>query len=268
MPLTGVMKPPVWIPLAFTPVHLLVTYFAGEMTSRGSWVGFAIPTMLLVGIPSIALMWAAWGLLSWRTPPGATGLLVGTGLALPFVCGGLILGTLRVIEETRDVRRADQLAHSLAFDITDEPLVGRSGEPIGVRLRYKVRFEKGLDDIRFHPFATLRVESPPDNLLASTVAVTPRVSDRYEARVYEFTEDFIPSFLPRFMRFPELGASTEGSDRCFDWGNDAIRRAKRDAPPQRLMLRIEPLNVTQTTTRDYAWSTFIDGAKREGARDC
>jgi hypothetical protein len=262
------MKPPVWIPLAFMPVHLLVTYFAGEMTSRGSWVGLAVPTMLLVGIPSIALMWAAWGLLSWRTPPGATGLLVGTGLALPFVCGGLILGTLRVIEETHDARRLDQLAHSRAFDITDEPLLGRSGNPIGVRLRYKVRFEKGLDDVRFHPFAMLHAESPPENLLASSVVVKPSALDRYEARVYEFTEDFIPSFLPRFMRFPQLAASTDGSDHCFEWGNDAIRSARLDAPPQRLMLRVEPLNVTQATTRDYSWSTFIDGAKREGARDC
>ena len=262
------MKPPVWIPLAFTPVHLLVTYFAGEVTGRGSWFNFAVPTMLLVGIPSIALMWAAWGLLSWRPPAGATGLLVGTGLALPFVCGGLILGTLRAIEETRDARRADQLAHATAFDISDEPLLSRSGNPIGVRLRYKVRFDKGLDDMRFHPFATLHFESPPDNLLASSVAVTPKASDRYEARVYEFTEDFIPPFLPRFMHFPELAASKDGADRCFDWGNDALRRARIDASPQRLTLRIEPLNVTQATTRDYAWPTFIDGAKREGARDC
>jgi hypothetical protein len=262
------MKPPAWIPLAFTPVHLLVTYIAGEMASGGSWVNVAIPTVLLVGIPSIALMWAAWGLLSWRTPPGAIGLLVGTGLALPFVCGGVILGTLRVVEETHDARRADQLAHSRAFDITDEPLLGGLGNPIGVRLRYKVRFEKGLDDMRFHPFAMLHVESPPDNLLASSVVVKPRASDRYEARVYEFTEDFIPSFLPRFMRFPQLVASTDGSDRCLDWGSDANRRARLDASPQQLIIRVEPLNVTQATTRSYAWSTFIEGAKREGARDC
>jgi hypothetical protein len=262
------MRPPVWIPLAFTPVHLLVTYFAGEMTSRGSWIGFAVPTMLLVGIPSILLMWAAWGLLSWRTPPGATGLLVGTGLALPFVCAGVILGTLRVVEETRNARRADQLANARAFDITDELLPGRSGNPIGVRLRYKVRFEKGLDDMRFHPFAMLHVESPPDNLLASAVAVSPAATDRYEVGVYAFTEDFIPSFLPRFMRFPGLAASTNGADRCFDWGSDAMRRARLDTPAQRLTLRIEPLNVTQSTTHEYASSTFRDGAEREGARDC
>lgn len=153
------MKTPAWIPLVFTPLQLLGAYAAGDLISRGSWINFAIPRMLLIGVPSVVLMWVAWGLLSWRTPPRATRWLVAVGIILPFVCAAAAVGMARVIESYDGARTARQLAQAQLLDLSDEPLLGAGGNPIGVRITYRIRFEEGLNDTRYQPFATLHVES-------------------------------------------------------------------------------------------------------------
>ena len=262
------MKPPIWIPLAFTPLQLMGVYVAGDLTSRGSWINFAMPGMLLIGVPSVALMWVAWGLLSWRTPPRASRWLVAAGVALPFTCAAAAIGMARLIESYDSARNARQLAHAQVLELSDEPLLGAAGNPIGVRITYRVRFEGGLDDIRYQPFATVHVESPPDNLAVHRVRVTPDVSGRYERGEYRFTEEFIPSFLPRFLRFPELVRSGNESDRCFSLDNDHMRRAVGGRTSQRLIVRIQAYGIEQRTTHSYALADFYDGALREGAREC
>jgi len=262
------MKPPVWIPLVFTPLQLLGAYAAGDLSSRGSWINFALPGMLLIGVPSVVLMWVAWGLLSWRTPPRATRWLVAVGIILPFVCAVAAIGIARLIESYDSARTARQLAQAQVLEFSDEPLLGAGGNPIGVRITYRVRFEEGLDDMRYQPFATLHVESPPDNLAVHRVQVTPNASGRYERGEYRFTEEFTPSFLPRFLRFPELVRSGNESDRCFSLDNDGMRRAAGDRTRQRLIVRIQTYRVEQRTARSYALADFYEGALREGAREC
>jgi len=262
------MKPPAWIPIVFTPLQLLGAYATGDLISRGSWINFALPGMLLIGVPSVVLMWVAWGLLSWRRPPRATRWLVAVGIILPFVCAVAAIGIARLIEFYDNARTARQLAHAQVLDLNDEPLLGTGGNPIGVRITYRVRFEDGLDDMRYQPFATLHVDSPPDNLSVHRVQVTPKASGRYERGEYRFTEEFIPSFLPRFLRFPELARSGNESDRCFSLDNDDMRRAAGDRTTQRLIVRIQTYGVEQRTARSYALADFYEGALREGAREC
>jgi hypothetical protein len=262
------MKPPVWIPLVFTPLQLIGTYVAGALSSRGSWINFAMPGMLLIGVPSVALLWVAWGLLSSRTPPSATRWLVAAGIILPFICAAAAIGIARLIESYDSARTARQLAQAQLLDVSDEPLLGAGGNPIGVRITYRVRFGEGLDDRRYRPFATLHVESPRDNLAVHRVQVTPDASGRYERGEYRFTEEFIPSFLPRFLRFPELLQSGNESDRCFSLDNDSMRRAAGDRTRQRLIVRIQTYDIEQRTARSYALADFYEGALREGAREC
>jgi hypothetical protein len=262
------MKPPVWIPLVFTPLQLIGAYAAGDLISRGSWINFAIPGMLLIGVPSVVLMWVAWGLLSWRTPPRATRWLVAVGIILPFVCAAAAFGIAWLIESYESARTARQLAHAQVLELSDEPLFGAGGNPIGVRITYRVRFEEGLDDRRYQPFATLHVESPPDNLAVHRVQVTPNASGRYERGEYRFTEEFTPSFLPRFLRFPELAPRRNDSDRCFSWGNESMRRAADDRMQQRLVVQIPSYGIERRTVQSYALADFYEGATREGAREC
>jgi hypothetical protein len=262
------MKPPVWIPLAFTPLQLMGAYVAADLVSRGSWINFAMPGMLLIGIPSVVLTWVAWGLLSWRTPPRATRWLVAAGIILPFMCAAAAIGIARLIESYDAARSARQLKHAQVLELSDESLLGAGGNPIGVRITYRVRFEEGLDDTRYQPFASLHVESPPDNLAVHRVQVTPNASVRYERGEYRFTEEFVPSFLPRFLRFPELARSGNESDRCFSLDNDSMRRAAGDRTRQRFVVHIQTYGIEQRTARSYALADFYDGALREGAREC
>jgi hypothetical protein len=87
--------------------------------------------------------------------------------------------------------------------MSDEPLLA-AGNPIGVRLRYRVAYPLGLDLDRDHgAFAQVRANHAPDLFTMLHSSVTPRVSHAFPAGTYEIIEDFVPAFLP-----PTLYATT------------------------------------------------------------
>jgi hypothetical protein len=146
--------------------------------------------------------------------------------------------------------------------VRDELLLGPAGNPIGVRIRYTIAYDDGLDDLHYAPFATVHLNDPTGNLLTLKKAVSPTISGRYRSSEYQFIEDHVPSFLPAGFIFPE------SKDACFRWSNEAERTAVLRSAPQRYQIMIEPYRHRSETANGYALRTFYQGALREGAKEC
>jgi hypothetical protein len=155
--------------------------------------------------------------------------------------------------------------------VSDEPLLTANGNPIGVRIRYTVQYDDGLDDLHYAPIAQVGTETPAlyfNTLSLVSNRTTPKVTGAYGKGTYEFTEDFVPGFSPRMILF-------NVPEPCFIWyaptrspAQRASREAALDGAPQHFRIVIEPFRYTTRTANAYAYRTFYEGQMREGAKEC
>ncbi|HEY4038273.1 MAG TPA: hypothetical protein VGM15_05580 [Burkholderiaceae bacterium] len=151
--------------------------------------------------------------------------------------------------------------------MSDEPLLTAQG-PIGVRLRYRVTYPKGLDLDESHgAFAQVGLAHPFDGFFTLQRRVNPPVSGLYPAGSYEITEDFFPAFLPSSF-YSKVAPSS--SDHCFRWNTNLNRRYVLSAESQNLavLVHIAPGPLQKTTGRAYRLADFYESAKKAGAIDC
>jgi len=88
-----------------------------------------------------------------------------TGILCPVVVTTSVPQITRLVSGVRERKTARQLAHSRISSVRDELLLGSGGNPIGVRVRYSVSYDDGLDDERNAPLAIVHLDEPPGNLL-------------------------------------------------------------------------------------------------------
>jgi hypothetical protein len=176
-----------------------------------------------------------------------------------------------LVQAFHESRTTRQLAHSRISSVSDEPLLTAKGNPIGVRIRYTVQYDDGLDDQHYAPFAQLWTETPTlyfNSLILLRRKVMPRVDGTPRKGAYKFTEDFVPGFSPRMILF-------QLPEPCFAWyvstqssAHRASREETLESAPQHFRIVIEPFQYTARTANAYAYRTFYDGQTREGAQEC
>jgi hypothetical protein len=250
------------IPAGFTLLYLVVAFVLGPTMDQGSWIRLGRSVALGLAAISAIVLWVLYGVFWSRGAPPGQGALLLTGMLCPVVVATAIFQITSLVRRVHERTAARQLAHSRISKLADEPLLGGSGNQVGVRIRYSVAYADGLDDLHHAPFATVHVNAPVANLLTLKTAVSPPVGGGYGRSEYQFTEDHVPSFLPAGFIFPE------SQDRCFRWANEAERTAVLRSPPHRYEILIEPYRHRSETTNGYALRTCYEGAIREGAKEC
>jgi hypothetical protein len=250
------------IPAGFTLLYLAAAFFFGPTMDHGSWVRLGRSVALGLAAISAIVLWVLYGVFWSRAAPRGQGALLLTGILCPVVVATALFQITSLIRRVQERKTARQLAHSRISKLADEPLLGRAGNPIGVRIRYSVAYADGLDDLRHAPFAAVLMNAPVVNLLTLKTEVSPPVRGGYGRSEYRFTEDHVPSFLPAGFIFPE------SKDPCFRWSNEAQRTAVLRSLPQRYEIMIEPYRQRSETANGYALRTFYEGAIREGAKEC
>jgi hypothetical protein len=229
---------------------------------RGSWIHLGRSFALGLAAISTIVLWLAYRVLWTQESPRSRGALLLTGILVPVVVTTSVFQLTRLLRGVHERRTARQLVHSRIATVRDDLLLGPGGNPIGVRIRYSVVYDDGLDDLRYGPFATVHVNEPVGNLLTLKQAASPEVGGRYGKAEYQFTEDHVPYFLPARLIFP-------GSrDRCLRWINERERTAALRSPPQRYEILIEPYRRRIETGNAYALETFYEGALKEGSKEC
>jgi hypothetical protein len=180
-----------------------------------------------------------------------------------------VLGSGRWLDERRQHRLTEQWGAAALEALSDEPLPTAQG-PLGVRLRYRVTYAKGLDLDEGHgAFAQVGLEHLSGVFFTLRRTVTPAVSTFFPAGSYEITEDFLPSFLPPSLVYPpsEPGAN----DRCFRWNPTVSRQYVLTADAQHLAIVIAMTGgspLQRSTGRAYRLADFYETATREGGVTC
>ena len=265
----------VWIPFAFSVVYVIgswiaVLYALSTMSPAG---GIGIDMALFsTAVPSLLLLWLTWVWWSRRRNPWPLGVFLALGFTIPLVVisAAYAIFTARLATERQTTER--QLANAHLSEFTDELLLSARGNPIGIRLRYTIRFDEGLDDLRYRPLVTLSFESPHVAMSQLRAATDPSVAGRFAKGEYRFTDDFVPYFFPQgITQFPQ----EQANNRCFYWGFPRARELVKDAEARRATIFMsfprslnDHMSRSSSTTLAYSLGAFYDGAIREGARDC
>jgi hypothetical protein len=250
------------IPAGFTLLYLVAAFVFGPAMDQGSWIRLGRILALGLAAVSAIVLWVIYGVFWARGAPRSLGALILTGLLCPAVVTTSVFEVTGLVRRAHERRTARQLAHSRISKVRDELLLGPAGNPIGVRIRYNIAYQDGLDDLHYAPFATVHLNDPAGNLLPRSKEVSPAVGKRYEKSDYRFTEDHVPMFLPPRLIFPE------SKDSCLRWANEDQRTAVLQSPPQRYPIVIQPYHQQSETASEYTLKAFYRGALREGAVEC
>jgi hypothetical protein len=258
-------KNPVWVPVLFT-----LGYFGCALLApiHEDWFTAVVRAfLLLAAAASSLLVWVSWGI--WfRRKARHPGWLVGIGL-LPIAIGGalglastyrarhLAAVDARIKTDTRLVR------------IDDEELLTPRGNPIGVRLRYEIRYPEGSEAVIPHIPPAGMSAVPPPYLLG--LAVRDSESRALSATDYAMTVDLVPDFMPRMLRFVGTQAtpSSGSADPCFLWPRGSPPRATvLGAGSQPLWIYLSAPVYSARTKHSYDLRRFYEGALKEGAKEC
>ena len=269
----------IWIPVAFTAAYLIGSWAVGTFAGSGSWNGLAQAigvdaALLLIALPSTALVWLTWAWWSRGRVVRPLGVLMVAGVIIPFAVAGLATAIATIEATAANQRTEHQLANAHLSEVTDEVLLSERGNPIGIRLRYTVRYAEGLDDMRYRPVVSVRFVSPRVEMWPVRSQTNPAVGARFDASEYSVTDDFVPMYFPGFMRFPD--APQRSDDKCFYWGRPSDKEVTKDSETHHATINMSfatgpeqaSKNRTSSTRIAYSQSEFFGAALREGARDC
>lgn len=239
-------------------------------TPRDGWIDLRWQiAIFFLAIPTTLLLWLfVLATRFFRSPvPRLPFTLI--GIALPFAYVAVALGVGHWYQERAQQRLEAQFAAAALETVGDEPLVTERGA-IGVRLRYRVTYPKGLDLDESHgAFAQLALGGMPALFFfTSRRTVTPHVSSAFPVGSYEIVEDFLPGFLPPSLLYPKHEPSSH--DHCFRWNPALTRNYVLTADAQNLVsvIFISHSPLQKSTGRAYRLADFYATAVKEGGVDC
>ena len=214
------------------------------------------------------LLWVSYIVWSRRGASSITGLLL-IGLLLPLIICGIPAAVLSY--RSWHVRDLDARIkkEAVVIAIEDEEVLTERGNPIGVRVRYEVRYPRGAE--------ALISQLPPANLSSAPLPyakgfwVLRNEIHALNATDYSLSSDIVPDFMPPTVRFgikPGAPESREAAS-CFQWlGGPSEREAVLNASPQAFRIYISEPEYSSPTRRSYSLRRFYEGALKDGAREC
>jgi hypothetical protein len=178
----------------------------GLLALLGSVHGPALLAYFVLGylVLALALLWISYGFIRRRGYRHGRWLLIAAGILLCAAMVGGSQGSWGLLIEWESARQDRLATATQVFHVHDEPLLSPKGDPIGIRLRYSMRFPNS--DYFWHS-PSLRIGKDLGTGMwadgrFTEPAVTPPMQRgksgalRYEkGRQYDFTAEVIPYFL-------------------------------------------------------------------------
>ena len=273
------------IGLIFTLVYIVLAYFLMIMSIHGPRLFPYFELDFLV--VALGVLWWLCFFVPRRKPGHLSLVLTLCGLAI----GALLIlvsyaswGRLVDWEVYLDQKRA---AATEVLNMQDQPLLLQGRAPIGIRLKYSIRFPDSdyywqspsvypQTDIGYFMAWSIIHETiePPMQIVSSGVEVPtetahlPPIGRRYEqGKLYNFTVDLVPDFL---------ALSADRTRVCIV--RLPVTLPARDVAAQKKLLSTDHIvyykvavsgtDYTGPTQRPYNLKTFYDAAIKEGASVC
>jgi hypothetical protein len=262
------IKNRLWVPALFTFLYFA---FAILVPVRATWFEgmIRIAVLLIAGLCSF-LLWVSYIVLVRGARKSESLLMI--ALSLPVVLYGIPIAVLAVLSiQQKHLMEIDSQVKKEASILTieDQELLTDHGNPVGVRVRYKVRYPNGAEALISHlPPANL--SSAPDPY-AKGFWVRSSQFHALSATDYEMSSDVVPEFMPQMLRFAEdpRFLRSGGKDPCFNWpGGSSERTAVLNTPPQTFRIYVTEPAYSGPTHASYDLHRFYEGAIQEGAREC
>jgi hypothetical protein len=228
---------------------------------------YFIGTSVFFAIPLTIAVWAIWAATKY--------FRIGLG-PIVFATIGIILVGLDVAAYVNYQPALDNEQKSKARFLTtkldwirDEPLMTPQG-PIGVRIQYRLTYGVAEPVCESQVHAGDLTLGKPVSLFDRTASlVSPSISAVCPAGSYEFTADFMPVFIPRFLANSSVAANAKS--RCMRW--------RSDLPSKEVVLSTEAQRLDfamifrgtafhQNTQNTYTLADFYKTALASGGIDC
>jgi hypothetical protein len=183
------------------------------------------------------------------------------------------------VEEHEDRETISTLRGIKVFDVTDEPLLSGQGTPLGIRMRYSVRFPRdgvypptpvltATDErLQAHSMRVIHTEITPRPEAAHSDSLNTGTYARYKSNLtYSFVVDLVPGFV---ILSPDKNKS------CLSFLNPAEKAAVTTSDSTtRFLVHIDGTDyggylggAPQVTKNAYSVREFYQGAAKNGAKD-
>jgi hypothetical protein len=259
-------KNPHWIPLLITLLYFGVAFFfpihADFLT------GLVRILLLCVAAFCTLLLWVSYFVWATRGSRKIAVLLL-IAFLLPVVTCVVRAGILSYRSRRTEALYSKVRSESSLITMDDEEFVTERGNPVGIRVRYQVRYPSGAETVIPH--------LPPASLSSAPFPYLQGFSMRnseyhaINATDYVHTVDLIPGFMPQMVQFPGSPGypGTVGKDVCFNWPDHASQRTTTlNTPPRTFQVFLSEPAYSAETHRSYGLRRFYDGAIKEGAKEC
>jgi len=230
---------------------------------------YFIGTSTFFAIPLTIALWAIWAATKY--------FRIGLG-PIAFAIAGVILAGLDIrgfiyYEHWSPLHYAQKsrerfLTTKLDW-IRDEPLMTPQG-PIGVRIQYRLTYGVAEPVCESQVHAGDLTLGKPVSLFDRTASlVSPSISAVCPAGSYEFTADFMPVFIPRFLANSSVAANAKS--RCMRWRSDLPSKEvvlSTDAQRLDFSMIFRGTAIHQNTQNTYTLADFYKTALASGGIDC
>jgi len=238
------------------------------LTPSPGWVDLRwVLAILFFAVPVTVILWLCWLAIRYFQPALGRYDFAAVGIAIPLIYVGVVWGGAELWEKWQQERLNEQIALAHVDEMQVEPLRAAHG-PIGLRLRYRINYPKGLSLDEGHGPVAQVDSSQGQGFMVLRRQATPAVSGAQPPGSYDITVDFVPNFLPWSLIEP--AATPAGTSRCFRWAFPERREDLLNAEAQAftIALRLQDKHLGQVTARSYRLADFYETALEEGAVEC
>ena len=220
------------------------------------------------GIAAAAAVWLAYWFVGKRGYRHPAVLLFACGLVLAAALVGASQLTISKLVDWEVAEQEKRAAATQVFDVHDEPLLSAKGNPIGIRLRYSIRFPNS--DYFWHT-PMLRAEQSgvtfwADGRLAQPVIDPPMYPGKYGAlryvqgKQYTIRLDVLPNFLMQDPARKKLCIVQPPPEY-----RDSFAKLIADGRAMHYKVSVNGTRYDQPTENTYSPKVFYDSAVKEGA---
>ncbi len=249
------------IGIIFTLIYIALALFLAL------WLLFVGATLILYFaagylVVAIAVLWWIHLFVKRREFKHSPTIFLLSGLGIGFLLFGAVIASEWVFVELESIRMEKHTANTEVFNMKDDTLFSSKENPIGIRLRYSMRFP---DNNNFFELPAMRPEKNiistwSDMRIAKQTIEPPMVgtnSPRYESGIiYNFTVDMIPSFI------------LQKTKPCIVQPPAGYTKELQNSEPVRFTITVSGTKYSGFTSNTYSLRLFYENAVKEGASEC
>lgn len=191
-----------------------------------------------------------------------------SGLVIAVLLVGAIFASLELLADIEIYQMEKHAEDTEVFDMKDEILFSQKGNPIGIRLRYSMRFP---DNNYFWESPTMSSETYLGGIsmmYPANLTINPPMIGtdplRYEkGKIYNFTIDMMPTFI--IQNVDKTKSCIRKPPVEF---KDAFQKLIQSNETISLTIRILGTRYVGVTNNTYNIKLFYDSAIKEGAFEC